>query len=257
MESGNKKRGRPPKTKDYNSLFAKRLRELCEGRTQQEIADGAGITRQNLGKFLLGETKPDVDTLEKLANFFNVSTDYLLGRTDARRINPSLEAAHEYTGLSIKAVKTLNEIDNFLLHYLKPEEIKNRHHIGEMLSLISEAIENEFFFKFASDTICLYHKSNEWTIKAIEAILNYGEHMDMYDQDVYKLYEECDLLRFRIIQDVSKYIEDKDCRYCVEYHTVTIESTLDMLKKQIYEYYENEDLNNGKHNPPERIKTAL
>ena len=69
MDSGNKKRGRPPKAKDYNSPLAKRLRELCEGRTQQEIAEGAGVTRQNLGKFLSGETKPDVDTLEKLATF--------------------------------------------------------------------------------------------------------------------------------------------------------------------------------------------
>lgn len=107
MENGNKKRGRPPKTKDYNSSFAKRLREICEGRTQQEIADGAGITRQNLGKFLLGETKPDVDTLEKLATFFNVSTDYLLGRTDVKPIDPSLDAAVEYTGLSPNSIHNI------------------------------------------------------------------------------------------------------------------------------------------------------
>lgn len=235
MDNGNKKRGRPPKTKDYNSPLAKRLRELCEGKTQQEIADGAGITRQNLGKFLSGETKPDVDTLEKLAKYFNVSADYLLGRSNVHSIDPNLEAACKYTGLSEKAVKKLNEIDNFLLHYLKPEEIKNHHHISEMLSILSEAIEDEFLLNFASDMVCLYHKSNKWTVKAIEAILNHGEHFDMYDQDVRELYEECDLLRFHIIRNVSKYLENKDCRYCVEYHSVTIESTIDMLKKQIFE----------------------
>ena len=111
MDNGNKKRGRPPKAKDYNSPLAKRLRELCEGRTQQEIADGAGITRQNLGKFLSGETKPDVDTLEKLATFFKVSTDYLLGRTNVKPVDPSLDATVEYIGLSEKAIENIKQIN--------------------------------------------------------------------------------------------------------------------------------------------------
>ncbi len=61
-------------------INGKRLRALREqrGLYLQNVADYLGITRQAYMKYESGETK-NPRQLEKLAKFFNVSTDYLLG----------------------------------------------------------------------------------------------------------------------------------------------------------------------------------
>lgn len=70
-------------------MFPKRLKALRLQRklTHQDMADLLGITRQGYSKYENGQSQPDIDTINKLAEFFNVTTDYLLGRTD--HPNPS------------------------------------------------------------------------------------------------------------------------------------------------------------------------
>lgn len=63
------------------SIRLKALRTQ-QRKTQQEMADLLGITRQGYAKYENNLGEPDNSTLSKLADFFEVSTDYLLGRTD-------------------------------------------------------------------------------------------------------------------------------------------------------------------------------
>jgi transcriptional regulator with XRE-family HTH domain len=64
--------------------LAKRLSELRKEnkKTQQQIADYLKITRPAYTAYESGNRQPDYDTLQKLADFFNTSTDYLLGRVE-------------------------------------------------------------------------------------------------------------------------------------------------------------------------------
>ena len=48
--------------------------------TQQKLASLLGASRSSISMWESGENQPDNDTLLKLANIFNVSVDYLLGR---------------------------------------------------------------------------------------------------------------------------------------------------------------------------------
>ena len=50
--------------------------------TQQQLADKIGVTRASLSHYEKNRREPDYETLQKLADFFEVSVDYLLGRTD-------------------------------------------------------------------------------------------------------------------------------------------------------------------------------
>ncbi|MGM0173663.1 LexA family protein [Enterococcus sp. DIV0800] len=50
--------------------------------TQQQIADYLGITRGAYSHFENGRNEPDKDTLIKLANYFEVTVDQLLGRNE-------------------------------------------------------------------------------------------------------------------------------------------------------------------------------
>ncbi|WP_336634921.1 helix-turn-helix transcriptional regulator [Lysinibacillus fusiformis] len=63
------------------SIRLKALRTQ-QRKTQQELADLLGITRQGYAKYENNLGEPDNSTLAKLADYFEVSTDYLLGRTD-------------------------------------------------------------------------------------------------------------------------------------------------------------------------------
>jgi transcriptional regulator with XRE-family HTH domain len=66
-------------------LFTERLSKLRteKKKTHQEMANMLGITRQAYGYYESGKRETDHSTLQRLANFFDVSTDYLLGRTDS------------------------------------------------------------------------------------------------------------------------------------------------------------------------------
>lgn len=50
--------------------------------TQDGLADKMHISRSRLSQYELGTRQPDNEMLQKFADFFDVSTDYLLGRTD-------------------------------------------------------------------------------------------------------------------------------------------------------------------------------
>lgn len=61
-----------------------RLRDLREEHnlTQKELGALVGVAQSNINRWENGTVCPSADFVIKLANYFNVSTDYLLGRTD-------------------------------------------------------------------------------------------------------------------------------------------------------------------------------
>ena len=64
-----------------------RLKEIREDRdiNQQEIAELLNTTQQQYSKYELGVQLIPIDRLNILADFYNTSIDYLVGRTDERR----------------------------------------------------------------------------------------------------------------------------------------------------------------------------
>jgi len=62
--------------------FNERLKELRErrGLSQADFADKIGVSKSAISMYERGERTPDYDTLEAIADFFNVDIDYLLGR---------------------------------------------------------------------------------------------------------------------------------------------------------------------------------
>lgn len=54
------------------------------GKTQKEVADSLGVGQSTYKNYECGLREPNGDTIVALANLFGVSTDYLLGRPDAK-----------------------------------------------------------------------------------------------------------------------------------------------------------------------------
>ncbi len=53
--------------------------------TQQQLSQATGISQGNISDWKNGRSSPKADALIKIANYFHVSTDYLLGLTDDPR----------------------------------------------------------------------------------------------------------------------------------------------------------------------------
>ncbi len=90
--------------------FAQRLKTLRKERgiTQQQLADGVGISKGGLSYYENSGRTPDISILERFADYFGVTTDYLLGRTNAQTQKAKLQAVCNHTGLSDKAVNLLS-----------------------------------------------------------------------------------------------------------------------------------------------------
>lgn len=64
-----------------------RIKELREarGEMQKVIAKALGIAPSTYSQYETGKREPDYSTLSKIADYFDVSVDYLLGKTDIKK----------------------------------------------------------------------------------------------------------------------------------------------------------------------------
>ncbi len=77
--------------------FQQRLYELRRqaGLSQEELADLLGVTRQAVQKWEAGSSRPDMDNLAALADYFGVTLDYLTGRAETDAQEPPI-IVHQY-----------------------------------------------------------------------------------------------------------------------------------------------------------------
>ncbi len=142
-----------------NAVFAKKLRKIAKekGITQQALADfigeqtGETITRQSVGQWFIGATCPPLRTVPLIAEFFGVSTDYLLTETETKSPDVNIQAIREYTRLSEEAAEKLHKIG-----------LRNK--ITANSDTLSELIENEdfeYFLALLAAKMCNDNNSNK------------------------------------------------------------------------------------------------
>lgn len=69
--------------------FRQKLKDLRKqhGLSREELAKKLGLSYWAISKYEQGERFPEWDTLQKIADLFGVSVDYLLGRVDDRNLS--------------------------------------------------------------------------------------------------------------------------------------------------------------------------
>ena len=74
----------------YEILKYENIRKLRidMGYTQKQIAEILGVSQNTYSQYEIGVLNYPVDALVKLADFYGVSADYLLGRTDVKEPYP-------------------------------------------------------------------------------------------------------------------------------------------------------------------------
>ena len=116
---------------DIGEAVRLRILGLCREHhiTINKLAMISGITQSTLSRNINGVHRPKAEIIEKLAKYFNVSTDYLLGNTDSKNVamqpitppsspiqpNEALIALHDQTeGLSEEQLKQVISYVQFL-----------------------------------------------------------------------------------------------------------------------------------------------
>lgn len=59
--------------------------------SQRQLAKEIQVSQQNINFWETGKRNPKHESLEKLASFFDVSTDYLLGKSEIKNTSSTLE----------------------------------------------------------------------------------------------------------------------------------------------------------------------
>lgn len=81
--------------------------------TQQQLAEALGVSRSLVKAWETGIRRIQIDDLLKLAEHFNVTTDYLLGLTTVKNTDADLRTAEKVTGLRAESLKQLSALKDF------------------------------------------------------------------------------------------------------------------------------------------------
>lgn len=172
-------------------LLGPRLRKLLKEnkKTQNDLANYIGITKQSVSLYVTGKRTPDIDTLIKICDYLNVSADYLLGRSNLKSTDIDNKEINRRFGLSDKSIKVLEACKKssvrknpglvYLINYL----IEDESIIGELLGSLCE---NKFpdELDMSNDLRDLFGSETTGLLSNIEAYFLSGSNQSEYQNPI-------------------------------------------------------------------------
>lgn len=225
--------------KGYNGTLATRLRGLMEDSktTQIELAKSLGVSRQSVSQYMDGSMQPNAEKLSNIAKFFNVSSDYLLGRTDAKSYSADLIKVCNFTGLDEEFVK-----------HLKNSDFRRLETINIMFK--DNFIQN--LIKFIDDEISVLVMKHWWSrgLCGICASRDIGgkifKEIELESKDIENYFEEeIREIKIKVIdkcgQNMEKVLKDVfDSRKKKTLNAMSEEVFNEAMKKILLEHYIND-----------------
>jgi len=95
--------------------FKDRLKELrlTKKITQEELGKAFSVIKQTISSWENGNSRPDIDMASKIADFFEITTDYLLCRTDEPRRAQTIAAHRTDDPMSDLPPEALERVEEF------------------------------------------------------------------------------------------------------------------------------------------------
>lgn len=111
-------------------MLGKRISNLRKQKklTQENVSKMLGIHRGTYANYEAGRREPDNETLHKLADFFNVSIDYLLGRSEDTNSNVLVDPI-----ISLLNDPSLSEEDKDIIERIRDLPPNKKHLVKELL----------------------------------------------------------------------------------------------------------------------------
>ena len=211
---------------DINA-FADRIRKLRGSRSQREVAGCIGTTQQSLGRYESGKRKPDLEIIEKLSRYYEVSADYLLGLDGDSMPDHEMEVASAVTGLPPQALENLVMLrtDPALEGFDDLMGCAVEHLTQELISLIQKA-HNLKMDRYRDRVEVLKQFNSEKGLSLSPMLLSF----DLYD------YEEADEQGLKgYYQEFNQYYEkvvlDRSQEELKKPDKITVETAIEFEKK--------------------------
>lgn len=163
-------------------MFGSRLKGLRQerGLTIEEFSNKVGISKSSVGYYENQNRVPDIVIAGKMANVLNVSTDYLIGRSNARTQEPKLKSICDKTGLSDKSV--------LMLARLKKENNPRLQIINLLLEQADSDIEDD------------YELEGSYEGSVLNALCRYIDIFNCLEEYELKIIAKSDILRGAVYQ---------------------------------------------------------
>ncbi len=97
------------------------------GISQEQLANVIGVSQQSVNKYENHSVEPDIETIIKIADFFCVTTDYLIGRTEIKKAPSDFPES------------LLNADEKELIKTYRKSGSKEKEIIGNILKLLSQS----------------------------------------------------------------------------------------------------------------------
>lgn len=122
--------------------------EKAKGISQNKVAEKIKISQSQLTKYINGDIEIGLNSLVKIADYFNCSLDYLIGRAKEKTTNEDIKTVIETTGLSENAICNIKRYDYLI--YRSLISILNDFLINDsfwhILKLIDECKSGDFVY---------------------------------------------------------------------------------------------------------------
>lgn len=210
-----------------NSPFSERLSVLIKESNvnQQKLAEFIGTTRQSISLYSTGKRKPDIEILNKLCDFFNVSSDYLLGRTNSKSLDIDNISINKNLGLSDKAIDVIETINNPITLLLKSRLLDT----NESEPINAASLDINIFNYFISEPAF---------VELFSSICTY-----ITQSTINEVIEENFLNKYAKINNIkldNKYVYDKRIYYLPVIHHSNFKELFNLRKESRHLNYDQE-----------------
>lgn len=184
--------------RNINEDFGNRLREIIEkrkketGQNLRAVAKDLDVSLGVLSDWQNGNKTPRGDSIAKLAKYFGVSADYLLGLTEAQTVDTDLRAVSDYTGLTENAILALKDSEMFECYDRSQKKI------------LSDMLSDESCLHQIVNSIYLYLKATEEQVHEAEELLKGETELDLRGADS----SDMELCLFRASRAVEDYMKN-------------------------------------------------
>ena len=96
-----------------------------DGKTQEQVSEACGISKVALARYETGSRKPRIEIASRLAEYYGVSVDYILGRDDAPKQPATPIDPHTYYAQKF-GDETQAIVDHFLALMVSMPDEKSR-----------------------------------------------------------------------------------------------------------------------------------
>ena len=158
----------------------------------EKLARETCSVKSSIGNYKACKSEAKIVALVRIAQYFNVSTDYMLGLTEVKATEPTLKSACEYVQLPDEAVKHLHGVD---------------HEQHPLYKVIASYLITEGTF----DKIVLQLENSLIAGRQYEIL--YGEDTDqrqtLLDTQQYKFNEQLSNLYKKVMEQLHEQLKDQ------------------------------------------------